>query len=112
MGGVHMNDAAPDYDLEYVRGLEAAVLKMPKKRRGIFLARRLDKLPYAKISSITGLSERRIEKEMAKAICQLSKAMSQKERRTWRWSRSVWTASKFLARELRVWHVIDAEQEP
>jgi RNA polymerase sigma factor (sigma-70 family) len=57
-----------DPDEEIIRRLEVAVERMPCIRRKIFLAHRLDGLSYDEIASRTGLSVKRVERHMAKAL--------------------------------------------
>lgn len=67
--------------------LEAAFAKLPPFTRSVFLAQRLDDLSYAEIATITGVSVRRIEREMARAIVAIDRALSERPRRRkwWRW---------------------------
>lgn len=67
--------------------LEAAFAKLPPFTRSVFLAHRLDDLSYAEIATITGVSVRRIEREMARAIVAIDRAFSDKPR-----SRQWWLA--------------------
>jgi RNA polymerase sigma-70 factor (ECF subfamily) len=55
-------------DTERLARLEAALLSMPRLRRQIFLAVRLDAMTYADIAHRTGLSVRAVERQMARAI--------------------------------------------
>lgn len=55
-------------DLERLERLEAALLSMPRRRREIFLAVRLDAMTYADIAYRTGLSVRAVERQMTRAI--------------------------------------------
>ncbi|MBZ9648098.1 RNA polymerase subunit sigma [Sphingobium sp. 3R8] len=55
-------------DTERLERLEAALLSMPRLRREIFLAVRLDAMSYADIADMTGLSVRTVERQMARAI--------------------------------------------
>jgi RNA polymerase sigma-70 factor (ECF subfamily) len=60
---------APDPQL--LARLEAALLSMPKLRREIFLAVRLDAMTYDQIAKITGLSIKAVERQMVRALCHL-----------------------------------------
>ena len=51
--------------------LEAALQSLPKQRREIFLAVRLDAMPYDEIARMTGLSVRKVEREVARALLQI-----------------------------------------
>lgn len=58
-----------------LRRLETAILKLKPLTREIFLARRLDGLSYSEIAELTGLSEKAIERHMAKAIAKIMRLM-------------------------------------
>lgn len=64
--------------------LEAAFAKLPPFTRSVFLAHRLDDLSYAEIATITGVSIRRIEREMARAIVAIDRALQPRPRKWWR----------------------------
>ena len=73
-------------DTERLARFEAAVLKLPRFTRAIFLAHRIDDLSYAEIARITGTSIRRIEQEMARAIHGIDRAICGEPLRWWeRW---------------------------
>ncbi|WP_083224728.1 sigma factor-like helix-turn-helix DNA-binding protein [Sphingomonas panacis] len=77
-------------DPETLRKLEAAVASMPRLRREIFLAVRLDALTYAQIAEVTGLSVAQVERHMARAMRHLVCMMSDRPaRKSWwrRWLR-------------------------
>jgi len=77
-------------DPETLRKLEAAVASMPRLRREIFLAVRLDGLTYAQIAEVTGLSVAQVERHMARAMRHLVCMMSGRPaRKSWwrRWLR-------------------------
>jgi DNA-directed RNA polymerase specialized sigma24 family protein len=63
---------------ETLRALEAAVASMPRMRRQIFLAVRLDGRPYRQIADRTGLSVAQVERQMTRAMRQLVRAMSER----------------------------------
>ena len=67
--------------------LEAALAKLPPFTRSVFLAHRLDDLTHTEIATITGVSVRRIEREMARALVAIDRALSDGPRRSqwWRW---------------------------
>jgi RNA polymerase sigma-70 factor (ECF subfamily) len=78
----------PSQDLEELKRLERAVGQLPLKAREIFLARRVDRLSYEEIASLTGLSERQLERHMARAISRLVRLMEDQPLRWWeRWLR-------------------------
>ena len=51
--------------------------------REIFLARRVDGLSYAEIAELTGLSERQVERHMARAISRLVRLVEDEPLRWW-----------------------------
>lgn len=57
---------APDF--ERLDQLEAALIAMPRLRREIFLAVRLDAMTYDEVARITGLSAKAVERQMVRAI--------------------------------------------
>jgi RNA polymerase sigma-70 factor (ECF subfamily) len=65
--------------------LEAAFAKLPPFTRSVFLAHRLDDLSYAEIATTTGVSVRRIEREIARAIVAIDRALSKRMRRRKWW---------------------------
>lgn len=58
-----------------LRRLEAAMLQLKPRTREVFLAHRLDGMSYAEIAEHTGLSVKRVEKIMSKAIAQLTRLL-------------------------------------
>ncbi|MEC3910307.1 sigma factor-like helix-turn-helix DNA-binding protein [Sphingobium sp. CR2-8] len=60
-------------DTERLERLEAALLSMPRLRREIFLAARLDAMTYGDIAHRTGLSVRAVERQMARAIVHIGR---------------------------------------
>ena len=59
-------------DPDRLERLEAALLTMPRLRREIFLAIRLDAMSYEEVARITGLSVRAVERQMGRAITHIS----------------------------------------
>ncbi len=55
--------------------LEAAMLRLKPKTREVFVAHRVEGLSYAEIAARTGLSTKRVEKHMSKAIAQLDRLL-------------------------------------
>ena len=55
--------------------LEAAILRLSPRTRDIFVAHRVHGMSYAEIAERTGLSRKRVEKHMAKAIVQIGRMM-------------------------------------
>jgi RNA polymerase sigma-70 factor (ECF subfamily) len=78
-----MSDS-PDPDL--LRRLEEAMLNIPKLQREIFMAHRLDNMPYNEIARRTGLTVRQVERHIARAIYKLSKQLDGRKLTLWeRW---------------------------
>jgi RNA polymerase sigma-70 factor (ECF subfamily) len=70
-------DAPPDPEL--LARIEAAVLTLPRRRRVIFLAVRLDGASYAELAERTGLSTKQVEREVARAIAHIDLRLEQRE---------------------------------
>lgn len=66
-------------DAELLARLEAALRSLPRRRREIFLAVRLNVVPYSEIAQRTGLSIKRVEREIARAIAQIDRCLAQRE---------------------------------
>ena len=64
-----------EHELERLNRLEAALRAMPRIQREIFLAVRLDDMPYDEIARRTGLTVRQVERHFARSIYKLSKQM-------------------------------------
>lgn len=78
--------AVEEADPETLYRLERAMRSMPRLTREIFMAHRIDHRDYAHIAKVTGLSVRRVERQMAKAIHHLCRYMDGDERTAWqRW---------------------------
>jgi RNA polymerase sigma factor (sigma-70 family) len=73
-------------DDEKLRRLEEAAMNMPKLQREIFMAHRLDDMPYEEIARRTGLTVRQVERHMARAIYKITAALRGRKLRWWeRW---------------------------
>jgi len=72
-----------DPDPMTLRRIERAVRKLPRLRREIFLAARLDDMSYAEIAERTGLPVREVERHLAKALASIDRRMSRLTRRWW-----------------------------
>jgi RNA polymerase sigma-70 factor (ECF subfamily) len=71
---------------EKLRRLEGAALNMPKLQREIFMAHRLDDMPYEEIARRTGLSVRQVERHMGRAIYKITMSLKGRKLRWWeRW---------------------------
>jgi RNA polymerase sigma-70 factor (ECF subfamily) len=66
-------------DPEVLARLEAALRSLPKLRREIFLAVRLDAMTYGEIARTTGLSVKQVEREVARAIPQIDRYLEHGE---------------------------------
>ena len=76
-------------DPELMARLERAMEAMPRMTREIFLAHRIDDYSYEQIAEITGLSVRRVQRHMVKAMLQLVRYANGDERTAWqRWWQS------------------------
>ncbi|MEP9358092.1 sigma factor-like helix-turn-helix DNA-binding protein [Sphingomonas sp. KR3-1] len=73
-----------DPDPVTMRRIERAVRKLPRLRREIFLAARLDDMTYAEIAERTGLAVRDVEQHLAKALASIDRRLSRPPRRWWR----------------------------
>jgi RNA polymerase sigma factor (sigma-70 family) len=62
-------------EAEIVERLEAGLQRMPKLRRKIFLAIRLDDLSYVEIAAHTGLSVEQVERHFARGMVTLLEAV-------------------------------------
>ncbi|MCA1199215.1 RNA polymerase subunit sigma [Sphingomonas sp. R647] len=62
-------------DAEIIERLEAGLLRMPKLRREIFLAIRLDDASYVEIAERTGLSVEQVERHFAECLFALRQSL-------------------------------------
>lgn len=60
---------------DMLQRIEAAVLRLPRKTREIFMAHRVEGLSYAEIAQRTGLSVKGVEKQMSKAIAAVDRML-------------------------------------
>lgn len=71
---------------ELLRRMQKAMLNLPKLQREIFMAHRLDNTPYDEIARRTGLTSRKVERHIARAIYKLSKQLDGRKLSWWeRW---------------------------
>jgi RNA polymerase sigma-70 factor (ECF subfamily) len=63
-------------DAEIIARLEIGLSRMPRMRREIFLAIRLDDMGYPEIAERTGLSVSHVERQFAEALLQLHRALN------------------------------------
>ncbi len=73
-------------DAEIIERLEAGLQRMPKLRREIFLAVRVDELSYAEIAARTGLSVEQVERHFAQGMLALRDALDRGRPIPW-WKR-------------------------
>lgn len=71
---------------EIIAWLEIGLRRMPKIRREIFLALRLDDLSYEEIAERTGLSVKQVERHIARSIMTLLEAAEGRAPPPW-WKR-------------------------
>lgn len=76
-------------DSAFLARLEAALRSLPRSRREIFLAVRLDGASYAELAEQTGFTTRQVEREVARALAQIDRALdggraARAQRRLWR----------------------------
>ncbi len=73
-------------DAEIVERLEAGLQRMPKLRREIFFAIRLDDASYAEIAERTGLSVQQVERHFAESMLAIRDALDGRPSVSW-WQR-------------------------
>ena len=66
-----------------LKRLERAVRKLPRLRREIFLAARLDDMDYVEIAERTGITVREVERHIARALLSIVRRMDKQPRRWW-----------------------------
>src|SRR3546814_1457944 len=54
--------------------LEWAIACLPERTRDVFLMHRFDDLPYDRIAHRLGISEKAVEREIARTLCAIRKA--------------------------------------
>jgi RNA polymerase sigma factor (sigma-70 family) len=70
-------------DAEILRRLERAMRSVPRPTREVFLAHRLDEIPYRQIAERTGLSVQQVERHMTRAIVAIDRALTRPPLRWW-----------------------------
>ena len=60
--------------------IEWAIARLPKQTRDVFLMHRFDDLPYDRIAHRLGISERAVEREIARVLCAIRKAREEHAR--------------------------------
>jgi RNA polymerase sigma factor (sigma-70 family) len=71
---------------EIIERLESGLRRMPKMRREIFLALRLDELSYDEIAERTGLTVKQVERHVARSMMTLLEAIEGRRPVAW-WQR-------------------------
>jgi RNA polymerase sigma-70 factor (ECF subfamily) len=79
-----MNNPPHHDQQELVERLQAIMLRMPRLTREIFMAHRLDDMPYEEIARRTGLTIREVERHIAMAILHLDRGLHSEPRPWWR----------------------------
>jgi RNA polymerase sigma-70 factor (ECF subfamily) len=69
---------------ELLERMEKIMLRLPRMTREIFLAHRLDDMPYGEIARRTGLSVRQVELHMYRAILPLTRGLDNDPRPWWK----------------------------
>ena len=78
-------ETPPDPDRqEQIARIEAIMLRLPRLTREIFMAHRLDDMPYDEIAGRTGLTVRQVERHMARAILALMRELDGEPRPWWK----------------------------
>lgn len=70
-------------DPEFLERLNQAIATLPRRDREIFLAHRVDGLSYQEIASRTGLSVRRVERHIARALYGIDRSLEGQPLRWW-----------------------------
>ncbi len=73
----------PSSDPEFLERLNQAIANLPHRDRDIFLAHRVDGLSYQEIADRTGLSLRRVERHIARALYGIDRALEGPPLRWW-----------------------------
>ena len=73
-------------DPDFLRRLEQAIAKLPRLQRAVFLAHRMDDMSYGEIARRTGLTATQVQRQMARAICNIDRQLEGEKLRWWhRW---------------------------
>lgn len=73
----------PSSDPEFLNRIEQAMLSLPPKTREIFIAHRVHGLSYQQIANRTGLSVRRVERHIARALYGIDRTLEGPPLRWW-----------------------------
>ncbi len=77
------NPPDPDRQEQLVR-MEAIMRRLPWLTREIFLAHRLDDMPYDEIARRTGLTVGQVERHIARALVALMRGLDREQRPWWK----------------------------
>ena len=81
-----LDDEPEEVDADTLRRVEEAFGNIPLKQRNIFLAHRIEKMPYAEIARRTGMTIKQVERQMAKVIYKLHRQLEGERLHWWeRW---------------------------
>jgi DNA-directed RNA polymerase specialized sigma24 family protein len=72
------------HDPDLIERMEAIVRQMPRLTREIFLAHRVEDLPYEGIAARTGLTTRQVECHVARALILLERGLRRARKPWWR----------------------------
>lgn len=67
-----------------IERIEQVLLALPARTRAIFLLHRVDGLGYAEIAERCGISVKRVERHIARAMLQIDRALDGIDRPWWR----------------------------
>lgn len=81
-------------DAAIIKRMETVLRRMPRARREIYLASRLDAMPYTEIAERTGLDVEQVERHIARALLALDAAIDGRVPVPW-WRRLV---GRFIGR--------------
>jgi len=70
-------------EAEKQRRVEKAATYMPKLQREVFMAHRLDDMPYEEIARRTGLTVQQVERHVARAIYKLMVILDGRKLKWW-----------------------------
>jgi RNA polymerase sigma factor (sigma-70 family) len=75
-----------DHDPQARRKLEEALANLPRIQREVFRLHAVDSYSFSEIAWLLRINEQTVERQLAKAICKLSKQMEGHPLRWWeRW---------------------------
>ena len=69
---------------ELIERLETIMLRLPPLTREIFMAHRLDDMPYEEIARRTGLTVSQVERHITQAIIELDRGLQSEPQPWWK----------------------------